>query len=163
MTKGRNDGAGWAAARLRPPPLGGGGLANSKHPPETRHQGRRPDVGRGNGASFRSLYSMAGPTDTGRAGSSDASETGYLEISSSEFLPQAPPPFARNIVPETPVQPDPYRFTIYNVTMSPLSTSRRSATGRNAFLLFSSSEFRGPTMLHSSARDGLVAGNGLRQ
>ena len=74
-----------------------------------------------------------------------------------------PPPFARNIVPETPVQPDPYRFTIYNVTMSPLSTSRRSATGRNAFLLFSSSEFRGPTMLHSSARDGLVAGNGLRQ
>ena len=45
-------------------------------------------------------------------------------------IPQTPPPLARNIVPETPVQPDPYRFTIYNVTMSPLSTSRRSATGR---------------------------------
>jgi len=120
-----------------------GGLANSKYPPETRHQGR-PDAGRGNGASFRSLYSMTGPTDAGRVGSSDASETGVL--GNFVRIPQTPPLFARNIVPETPVQPDPYRCNIYNVTMSPLSTSRRSATGRNAFLLFSgSSEFRGPT------------------
>ena len=161
MTKGRNDGAGWAAARLRPPPLGGGAL---RIPSTPRRLATRVVVQTSVGAMARlsgpSTRWLDPPTPVapGAATRAKRGTWKFRPANSSD-----PPPLARNIVPETPVQPDPYRFTIYNVTMSPLSTSRRSATGRNAFLLVSSSEFRGPTMLHSSARDGLVAGNGLRQ